>query len=378
MRNGLFVLLWWATALVAQEFVEPFRIDIREKLPQGTIRQGGEICELTWQFVDDAGTVIPPVFLENKFRHLALTISQMVQGKEQTIELRQLNMMPQEYQWQLPGNDTTNKYWFCLEALPKEGSERASGRFPIYVREFSKEKETTWELDNSVQLLMDWYGRRGHYTHTSPLRAWQKASEAVAWLRKYADASDYQDYLKAMEKVEQTQAADLIVYCPVNQATLRIDHWLVGFFQEWDPRRKMFVLRVPLPIDREQFYTIHIAKGNQRFFTSHTHASESECVAEELFDVVCLIITTPGIKSQAALGGRRMPEWNSRHVIEVYKGKSNIVKIAIDNGPLLKAFVNVKSSAVVEICQEAKAFFLLHEQQRHEFIGNEVNLLKFE
>jgi hypothetical protein len=378
-RSFGLLLLCLAATLCAQEFVEPFHIDIHEQFPQGTIHQGGDTCQLAWQVADAAGTVIPPVLLENKFQHLALAISQVVQGKETTIEMHQLNIVPQEYQWQLPKSDTTGKYWFMLEAIAKgDGRERASGRFPIYVREFRKETEFRWELDNSVQLLMDWHGRRGYYTHTSPVRAWQRATEAVAWMRKNLEPGDYHDYVKAMEKVESTRSSDFTIYCPVNQATLRIDHWLVGFFQEWDQRHKMFVLRVTLPIDREMFYTIHIAKGNQRFSTSHTHASESECMVAELYNVVSLVLTTPALPSQAAIEGRKMPDWHTRHVLEIYRGKSHTAKIAIKNGPLLKVFINAKDSMAIEIVQEGENFFLQYDKRRYEFIANEVNLLNFE
>ena len=380
MKRIYWVIIWFFTlaAGLTQEFAEPFRIQIRERMPQGTIHQSGETCYISWQVLDSNGTMIPPVFLESKFEHLALTITKAFRSREATVHLKHIAVAPQEYEWQLPPIEHPVKYWFNLEAVPKSGAaERARGRLAIYVRAFQKELASPIEFESCLRLLMDWNGRRGYYTHTSPVLAWQKARTACLWIRDNTDPATYNDYLNVLEKVEKSELAELAIYCPVHQATLKIDHWLVGFFQEWDPQRKSYFLKVPLPTDREQFYAIHAAKGSKRYTTLHTHTAPGECFIPELYDVVYLTLTSDPIVTQAAVEGRAMPTAHTKHVLELYAGKAQSVHIQIQGGPHLKIIINPKGSVALELRKNQTFFTLYHDNESYEFVANEVNLLEF-
>lgn len=373
-------LLWVlvSASLAAQELTDSLSLRVEEQIPQGMVYEAGETCHFSWQIVDGTGQEVTGAALEQKFQQFLITLTQAVPGQELTMEMKKLPLTTAEYQWKIPQSQENGKYWLTLTAVAKTGlQDSITRRVPIYARAFYKELERPLDLDTCVHLLMDWTGKRGYYLRTSPLKAFERAKSACNWLRQNAEPSFYTDYLKTIEKIEKTDIAELTVYCPLLQAKLEIDQCVVGYFQQWNPQKKAYLLKPNLPVSRENFYTIRVSKDNRAFTTFHTHIEKSECVIEELYEIIYLTLVTKNILSQTAIEGKNWSRRLTTHRIPLYSKKVQILQVALQDGPVLKLIVSPRQSFTLEIKKSGNFFAAFQDNKRYEFIGNEVNLLEY-
>jgi hypothetical protein len=371
----LFVLVMILTSAIAEEIKEPLSILIEERLPVGTLHQPGTVCHFRWEFVDANGKEVSSAAIHKKFKNLVFTVLQVVNNRESTFVMQSLKIETREYQWQIPNLPSGTKYRITLDALSTLDSARARGETSVYTRDLATPEPLPTTFEECLRILMDWNGQRGYCARVSHAEALKLAKYACEWIRKSNES--YQDYLLTMEKIEKIEAKVLRVYCPVQSASLKIDHWLVGLFEQLDPKKKMYFLKVSLPVDNSHAYKIMVQRDKMQHITYHTHIGKSQCVIQELYTVIRLTLLT-SMKSQATVGGKPFTaEWGTKHFVGLYSGKSEVVTVKIQDGTELRILLNPMHSLHLILRKRENTFILYQGKQEHIFIANEVNLLRF-
>ena len=378
MRTFLIGLIVLLSMAFGQNYSKPFQMQIQKKFPQGTIYDVNDKCEFSWKILDSKGEEIPLSFLYTSYKHVQITINEIIYGQETQRKQEKIPISNQVYHWETPLRYATTKYWIIFEAIPRDGEKikKLSNRISIYVREFKKTNFVPNSFRNCLRFLMDWNGKRGYYRHLSPTKAWRMAQNCCKWIRKNMEKGYYRDYLAFIEKMERSRLEEFIVYCPVKNARLTIDGWLSGFFQQKDPERDMYFLKVLLPVSRSYSYKFKVHKGKYRYQNFHTHISKSEVVVRKLHKVVYISLVTPFL-SRVAIEGKNFSKEHKKHVLEIYTKKIQTILISSKKHPDLKIVLYPKKAITVKIKKEKGNFVLYYNGKRYNFLGNEVKLMDF-
>lgn len=371
------LLMGITLAATAEEYAQPYSIKIQGEVTQGIVQEIGEVCRLSWKILDYNEVEIPKDFLSRNYRHFVIKITEARERGEEFMKQDICPIGEPKYSWEIQEVGKTTRFSVTVTAIPITNAVRkARGEFSLYTR-YSRKLPVPKEFSACLTVLMDWNSKKGYCEHCSPLKAWEIAREACRWVRANVEAGIYNDYLVTMEKIESTELADLRIYCPVKNAQLKIGNFLIGFFRQWDAEKKMYLLHFSLPIDSNQAYRINISRGNAEYLFYHTHTAASEYVVEKLYREVSLTLITENMRSRAAVEGRPLSKLRTRHILQLYENKAQVVEVEIENGPRLKVLLNPKRPLSLKIQKQGHLFLLHDGKQSYDFVDKKVVLLGF-
>ena len=374
----LFLLYSWSVVVGAQHH-GLLRIKVWERYPLGTIHAPGDFVTIRWQLIDSSGSEVPSTFCRKHFEYFFLTITQRVNNTEITFALHKLPITLRKYRWRVPWTTVSRKYWFNLDAVPRDAVGRRAGvRFHIRTSARTQPMLSADNAADCLQILREWSKRQGYYKHLHPWGSLQLARDACHWLRSHLKPAQYRNYVKLIAKIESMRAQVLTVYCPLHLASLQVDHWRVGWFEQWSARRKMYFLQIPLPLTRNHAYRLVVRRDKKIHIAYHIHTAKSFYPVKEFHDLVEVSIISDNLPSRVALKGTPLPEgWGTEHTLQLYAGKSQIVIVMIQGGPALKIILNANENLTYRLCKRYDTYLLRRGRHEHIFVDNEVNLLQF-
>ena len=122
-----------------------------------------------------------------------------------------------------------------------------------------------------------------------------------------------------------------------------------------------------------------VQKEKKQLLTLQTHFGTGHRVIEELHAIVDLVLVTENINSKVSSSSKPFEsQWQKEHWLQLYSGKVETIVLQIQNGPDLKIVLNPAYSLQLIVKKERDTFRLYQGKKSHPFLGNEVNLVKFE
>ncbi|WP_372369056.1 hypothetical protein [Candidatus Uabimicrobium sp. HlEnr_7] len=276
--------------------------------------------------------------------------------------------------WKIPKTNSNGIFIITVTAVPKhESFPRIRGVIHFYVTPAKPTLKLPKEFPQCLVVLMDWNGKRGFCKELTPTAALYYAQKTCKHIRQNFSSDEYEQYLSIIEKIENTPVADTTIYCSQKNATLEVDGHKIGFFENWDRKKKKYYLRFSLPIRLQKTYRIFVKKGYFTYDGFFLHSKNSEHVVNiskkiniTIHSEIPFRITVLGVKTK----------WENKHVFQEKQGKASFLYLEFKDEKLRIDFV-AKRKEKWFIKKNEQYFYLNIANKNHPFINNKVSLLDF-
>ena len=361
----IFLFFIFAIAIYADT-----KIELQFTSDKGLIHNANELYKNSWEIQKKNKTLTTKAAAKYiKFYNVSIT-----KRSGATLEIFTLPSTTNTLSWKIPNITKNEIFIVTVTAVPKHKSfPRTTGKTHFYVVPSPPAIKLPTDFSQSLVVLMDWNGKRGFCEKIAPLKALEYAQATCEYIRQNYGEDEYGQYLDVIKKVETASVAHTTIYCEMKRALVRVDGHKIGFFENWDARKRMYYLRFQLPVRAQKTYKIAVEKGEYTYTGSFLHAKSSELVANLSKKVSLVIsskqpfqITTPLIST----------ELGNEHRFDVHQGKATSISLQFSDVILRVDFI-AKNNNRWLIEKNEQYFSLNIDGKSYPFINNKVSLLNF-
>ncbi|BBM83662.1 hypothetical protein [Candidatus Uabimicrobium amorphum] len=346
------------------------KIELKFSTDKGLIHSANALYENSWEIQKKNKTLTTQAAAKYiKFYNVSI-----VKRGGATLEIFTLPSTANSLSWKIPNTTKNEILIVTVTAVPKRKAfPRIRGKTHFYVVPNPPSLKLPKDFSQSLVVLMDWNGKRGFCKKLAPLKALEYAQATCKYIRQNYNGDDYGQYLEVITKVETASVAYTTIYCETKRARVNIDGHNIGFFENWDAKRRMYSLRFLLPVRAQKTYKISVAKGEYTYTGSFIHAKSSELVVNLSKKVSVVISCKQPFKIKTP---RIRTELGNKHQIYVHQEKVTSISLQFSNVTLRIDFI-AKDNNRWLIEKNQQYFSLNIDGKSYPFINNKVSLLDF-